>query len=74
MRRFLFYLIIAVLFFLFIFFKSNTWKTYQEIEVRGGFEYYVTKHDINWNRFFNYMINIPKDIRENLIRKYLKKP
>jgi len=73
MRRFLFYSIIAILLFLFVFFKSDTWKTYQKMEVRGGLEYYVTEHDINWDRFFEYMKDIPKNNRETIIGKYLRK-
>lgn len=62
--KILFYLSIAIFLFLFVFFKSNTWQITQKVEQTEGYEYYVTEHSIHWERFFNYIKNIPREIRK----------
>lgn len=68
MKKILF-LVIFFLLFLFIFFKSNTWETYRMRETRRGIGYVVIKHRLHWDRFYNYIKNIPKRIIESDIFK-----
>ena len=73
MRTFAFWFIIFFL-FLFIFFKSNTWEVHHTVEKKyemegDGIDYNVTKHSIHWDRFFDYIINIPKEIQRVIFHK-----
>ena len=60
------FLIIIVFLFIVIFIKSNTWEISVETENREGMEYLVTKHSIHWDRFFNYVKDIPRKIVNSL--------
>ena len=73
MKRMLFYIIIAASLLLAAFFKSNTWQTYQEMEEKNGIDYCVTKHKINWDKFFSFLKDIPKNNRQFIVRKYLRR-
>ena len=37
-----------------------------EEEERGTAVYVVTKHNLCWNRFFNYIVNLPKKVVQGL--------
>ena len=52
--------------FLFIFFNSNTLERQVFTEKRGDDEYFVTKTSIHWERFSNYLRNIPRKIVNSL--------
>ena len=60
------FLIIIVFLFIVIFIKSNTWEISVETENREDNEYLVTKHSIHWDRFFNYVKDIPIKIVNSL--------
>jgi len=70
MRTIAFWVIIFFL-LLFVFLESNTWEVHHSVEDRyligsQSVQYNVTKHSIHWDRFFDYIINIPKEIIKNI--------
>lgn len=53
--------------FLYLFFKSGAWETSKGIRTtKYAATYMDIKHNVNWNRFFNYLISIPRDFLESL--------
>ncbi|MGD9014849.1 MAG: hypothetical protein PVI33_02345 [Candidatus Omnitrophota bacterium] len=62
------FLIIIFLLFLFVFFKSNTWEMNYSMK-GGGIDFNTMKHSIHWNRFFDYIINISKEIQRSIFYK-----
>jgi len=53
------YLILICFIFLAVLFKSNTFETRVTKESRGGVEYVVTKQSVHWDRFYQYVKDIP---------------
>lgn len=60
------YLILTCFLFLAILFKSNTFETRVTKENRGGVEYVVTKHSVHWDRFSQYIKDIPAKVVNKL--------
>ncbi|MFC1703911.1 hypothetical protein ACFL1E_03895 [Candidatus Omnitrophota bacterium] len=62
------FVLILILFSLLlaVFFLSNTWETEQRMVDRYGVEYLETKQRINWDNFFNYFKDLPRNIKRNL--------
>jgi hypothetical protein len=58
--------IIIVILFLIVFIESNTWEVKVVTEERGGNEYFIQKHTLNWDRFINYL----KEIPSNILKKF----
>lgn len=54
-------LLILILLFVFVFFKSNTLEVHHKKE--GSGEYYAKEYTLHWDRFFNYIKNIPNSVR-----------
>lgn len=67
--RILVFLTVISFLFLLIFIISDTWETHRVVEERHGIKYNVTKHSIRWDRFFNYIKNIPKEIQKSIFHK-----
>ena len=65
MKKIIFLLALIAL-FVFIFLISDTWQSHQERVVRGGIEYVITKHSLNWDNFFTYIRNIPSTLKKNI--------
>jgi len=65
----IFFLFIVFGLFVFIFFESNAWQSYQETETRRNVDYVITKHEIRWDKFFNYIKAIPGGILERVVFK-----
>jgi len=53
------YLVLICVLFLIVLFRSNTFETAVSHEDRGGVEYVVTKQSVHWDRFFQYIKDIP---------------
>jgi len=62
----IFYLVVVLFLFLFVFFKSNTWQTYKTIETKRGLEVMSYTHRLHWDRFLDYIKNIPREILKSL--------
>ena len=76
MSKFVFWIIVFFL-FLFIFFKSNTWEVTNTVEERfimegHSIEYNVAKHSLHWDRFLDYIKNIPSEIKSFILQKWQK--
>ncbi|MBN2120025.1 MAG: hypothetical protein JW734_03080 [Candidatus Omnitrophica bacterium] len=62
----LIYLVFLIFLFFFVFFASNTWQTEHSTETREGIEYVVTRHSLDWDNFFDYLKDLPRNIRLRL--------
>ncbi|MFH2137416.1 MAG: hypothetical protein ABII88_02770 [Candidatus Omnitrophota bacterium] len=65
----LIYFLIVVIFFGYVFLKSGTWVITKEVTKRGSTRITNYKHDLEWDRFFSYLKNIPKYISEDFFKK-----
>ena len=61
-----FVLLVLIGILVFIFLASDTWQTRQKTEMRGGIEYVVTEHSLEWGNFLDYSAKIPSLIKRNL--------
>lgn len=59
MKKLLFFAALIFL-FMFILFKSNAWETYKDVEIRQGAEYVSYKHRMRWDRFLDYIKEMPE--------------
>ena len=59
------FLIIIFFLFLFVFFKSNAWEVHYTMK-GGGIDFNTMKHSIHWDRFFDYIISISKEIKRSI--------
>ena len=64
--RIVFWILVIVAVFSFIVFKSGTWEVRRTTAVRDGVEYYTTEHVIHWDRFVNYVKNIPQQVKKQV--------
>ena len=58
------FLLIFMMIFLaaFIFFRSDTLEVSTEKEYKGDVEYFITRYSMHWDRFFEYLKNIPQKL------------
>jgi hypothetical protein len=67
MTKWLVCLLVFILLFVFVFFKSNALEVHHEEDGKGG--YYTTEYTLHWDRFFNYIKNIPNAVRGGTSKK-----
>jgi len=63
MVKFLFWFFVLLGLFVFVAAKSGTWETQVVEESNGTATYLVTKHSVHWDRFFNYLQDVPQKIK-----------
>ena len=67
MVKIFFITVLIISLFLVVFFKSNALEVNQEVENLDIIKYGVTKYDIHWDRFFDYLKNIPGIIKQGVL-------